>query len=114
MKVYSWEDALTVKSDVAGFDDWRLPTRDELQALVDCGENGTSPPPLQESCESGFRRPTINQDAFPDTLPAPYWSASARDENPLHAWNVDFNYGITNYFNKSGSRSVRLVREVKE
>jgi hypothetical protein len=46
---------------LGGYDDWRLPARQELFGIVDYGVSGAEP--------------RIRADAFPDTKPSSYWTA---------------------------------------
>ena len=59
---HNWEKAKKIGRDktFAGFSDWRLPAKNELQTLIcqDCG------------------KPTINSNAFPNTRGDWYWSSS--------------------------------------
>ena len=79
-----------------GFNDWRLPTRDELHALVD--RNAVYP------------APTINVDYFPNTVNSYYWTASANAFDQRLAWFVYFGSGYEYYDLKTAPFAVRLVR----
>lgn len=57
-----------------GFTDWRLPTRVELQSLVDYVVNN----------------PAINTVAFPNTTPSLFWSSTNTPPYFLNSWHVDF------------------------
>ncbi len=116
-KIYNWMLALNAtvalnhKGGYAGRYDWRLPTKDELLSLVYCSSgkpktwNDTG-----KTCEGDYDRPTILQQAFPNTLSSIFWSASAYAGNSNYAWLVDF-YFVYAYFNyKSSALQVRLVR----
>jgi len=79
-----------------GFDDWRLPTRDELHTLVD--RNTVYP------------APTINVDYFPNTVNSYYWTASANAYDQRLAWFIYFGSGYEYYDLKTAPFAVRLVR----
>ena len=76
----TWQQALTYAQtlELAGFDDWRLPTIKELATLIDTSRS----------------RPTINTDFFPGCRSDAYWSATEYSQNPGFAWYVDFNDGL--------------------
>jgi hypothetical protein len=92
----NWQGALQAAKDFrfAGHDDWRLPNKNELEAIV------------EERCAS----PAINRAVFPATPPAYFWSASPYAGLSSGAWSVDFGFGSVNATVKSGNIHVRLVR----
>ncbi|MBN2499011.1 MAG: DUF1566 domain-containing protein [Deltaproteobacteria bacterium] len=79
--------------DLAGFEDWRLPSRIELVSLLD------------------FSRvdPTIDLDAFPDTPSEFFWTASPVPFANL-AYGVRFELGFIYDHDPFGSGRVRCVR----
>lgn len=83
---------------LCGHTDWRLPTVDELQSIVDYGKP--------------YPGPTINADVFVNTKKWVYWTSSPYAGGRDGAWYVYFYYG----FNGTGSglrstgNAVRLVR----
>jgi hypothetical protein len=88
-------NALTGANRLCGATDWRLPSQRELLtlALLD----GTSP--------------TIDAGYFPNTVAAPYWSASSSVQYPAQAWDVNFVDGNSiGASTKLTSFYVRLVR----
>lgn len=97
---YTWEQALATAAQhtLGGFSDWRLPNKNELASIVEyrCWE------------------PAINNQAFPNTRSAWYWSSSSYADYGGGAWYVYFLYGGVNYSNKgSGNFHVRLVRDAR-
>ena len=81
-------------SALCGYTDWRMPTKDELSAIL---------------ASSGS--PLIDTTWFPNTQASYYWSSAPYVGGSGYAWGV---YFIGGYVNYGGSRSnyyhVRLVR----
>ncbi|TDM09677.1 MAG: hypothetical protein C4K60_10725 [Ideonella sp. MAG2] len=83
---------------LCGFTDWRLPTLDELQSIVDYGKP--------------FPGPVINTVWFPNTIGAYYWSSSPYVVSESYVWYVDFESGNTVYDYRD-YHPIRLVRSVQ-
>ncbi len=96
-EVFSWADGLKAAdgSEFAGRSDWRLPNKNELEALV------------EGRCFS----PAINAEVFPATPAAYYWSSTPYAAVAQGAWSVDFGYGTANATVKTGTIHVRLVSD---
>jgi hypothetical protein len=73
---------------------WRLPSMKELQSLVDDSRAG----------------PAIDPQAFPDTPPDPFWTASRVVASPTSAWRVSFQHGYTYDSSDFNEYLVRCVR----
>lgn len=96
-QTYSWQQALTAaaESAFAGYDDWRLPSRAELESIV-------------ERCRFD---PAIETAVFPDASSMLFWSSSPYVEEDVHAaWSVWFQTGEGIYPNTGTAAHVRLVR----
>ena len=117
VKGYAWDEAVKRFKNIsyAGYSDWRMPTIDELKTLVYCS-NGT---PQQDAWDKGcnrdysndgFEKPTINQQAFPNTEEWAYWSGSPYAFNSDFAWYVHFSDGSSFASYRDSSGAVRLVR----
>ena len=108
---YNYDDAVKRFKNVeyAGYKDWRLPTVDELKTLVYCSKGVKNKD--DGECNDGSEMPTINQQAFPNTMKLAYWSGSPYAGYSDYAWLVSFNYGNSYTFNRSHFLyAVRLVR----
>ena len=81
---------------LCGQHDWRLPTRWELQGLVNYG--------------IPYPGPTIDSTYFPNTPQSWYWSSSAYAGDPAYAWFVGFDNGYADPYAKGYGNAVRLVR----
>lgn len=82
---------------VCGFNDWRLPTVEELQGLVDYGRN------------AGYR---INTTAFPNSQGAYYWTANVNPNLSGEAWVVNFYNGAIFKRARTEANHLRLVRGI--
>jgi hypothetical protein len=107
---YKWDDAVksfdTVK--YAGYGDWRLPTIEELKTLVYCSKGVKSKD--DGECNDGSERPTINQQAFPNTEANWYWSGSPHAYYSDYASFVVFRNGSSFAVSRVSPSAVRLVR----
>lgn len=92
---YTWDQAMALTSNLAGNGDWRLPTVEELQSLVE------------------FRvfNPAIDPGMFPNTPPTNFWSSSEAAYDAFYAWTVHFANGFSNWRHKRQRFEVRLVRD---
>lgn len=93
----TWKDALGYCRDtlvLAGQSDWRLPTRAELDSLVDFGRS----------------KPSIAPALFPNTALDRHWTAVPGYGAPQEAWGVDFSIGFQGVELTHNLRAVRCVR----
>ncbi len=88
-----WVSALShcEASGYAGEEDWRLPDKHELRALID------------------FHRAEPASD-FPELSPATYWTSTTYVYGPGWAWSVDFGAGRVAYIDKSEIAAALCVR----
>ncbi|MGD9974221.1 MAG: DUF1566 domain-containing protein [Desulfatirhabdiaceae bacterium] len=98
---YGWENAQTDYiaqlniNKLGGFSDWRLPTVQELAAIVN------------RNCTD----PAINTGYFLNTLSDDYWSSTLDESSDSNAWVVDFKLGNNSRYSKSLKKYVRAVRK---
>ena len=107
-KRMSWNDAMKLSNSFAGYNDWRLPTKEELMTLVFCSDEKYD---LDGFCKNmtDVTSPTINSTYFPNTQSGFYWSSSPYAGSSL-AWGVYFYSGNSSYGSKDYGGFVRLVR----
>jgi hypothetical protein len=92
----TWQAALAYCDGLSwgGYDDWRLPNRNELQSIVDYGRV----------------TPSIDPTAFPRTPISWIWSSSSISGSSSSASVVDFNFGNVDLYDKRNSDYVRCIR----
>lgn len=73
---------------------WRLPTRLELESLLDLSRHD----------------PAIDTEKFPDTKSTWYWTSSTCAWNDAAVWVVSFHLGIVYDYPRNYSACVRAVR----
>ena len=87
---------------IGGFDDWYLPSRDELMHIwMALGPRRYNTPDL-------FREG--GTEAFETTW---YWSSTEHAQLSSHAWYVSFGSGFQDNGNKFNTMAVRAVRRLK-
>jgi hypothetical protein len=79
-----------------GYSDWRLPTINELDSIV--------------NCDIPYPGPTINAAYFPNTVSSLYWASTTGAYSTSDAWGVNFGNGNDSMPSKSYSYYVRAVR----
>jgi len=92
----TWEEALTYANDLslAGKDDWRVPNVKELQSL-----NNVS-----------IFKPSFDKNYFTNVLSGNYWSSTTLVNSPSKAWDINVDYGIVSYNDKTIKENVLCVR----
>ena len=98
-KRYTWQEALDAAEELnqsggfAGYQDWRVPSIDELKTLVERG-----------------KKPAINHTMFPETPSSLFWSSTTASNVNHSAWAVYFYGGNAYWYGKTSYYFVRLVR----
>ena len=94
---FRWVEALNEArgETFAGYDDWRLPTVEELCSIVAAGRGD----------------PAIDASVFPNANGAEAWTASASLDFATDAWAVHFGSGEAVVGGRDEARLVRLVRD---
>ncbi len=93
-----WLDALNQaqRLNFAGFSDWRLPNKNELNTIVEL------------SCHM----PAVNIKVFPLTGSVNFWTSSPYDDAESHLWAINFSNGNIFAIEASQAIAVRLVRDL--
>ena len=96
---FNWDTAMKIPQTLnqhgfAGYHDWRIPTRDELESLV------------MPECAN----PAICTEAFPNALASYVWSCSLGTYCASDAWFIDFDSGRADLGGCRYGLGVRLVR----
>jgi len=112
-KIYTWDNAFAVKvatlnggGGFAGYTDWRMPNRRELDSIVNLQNDGPAvSPAFDTGCVSRCTVMTCSctQSDF-------YWSSSSFANFPRNAWFVSFNDGYDLANTKAYNFHVRAVR----
>ena len=93
---FTWGEALTLAANSAaeGYNDWRLPNKNELASLVDLGCSG----------------PALNNTIFTSGSTG-YWTSTPWRREAGKAWHIDFTTGSLISRGIDNTFTVRLVRD---
>ena len=110
LRYNDWDELVGAANyeQLCGFSDWRVPDLYQLASLVRC--RGGRYHNLDEGCDGGYQKPTIDTDYFPDATSGWYWSASPNADFSGNAWLLYFYYGYDYGYYRGYSYHVRLVR----
>lgn len=96
-------------NNFAGQDNWRIPTIEELHALVLCNNSNSCNDDIIDY-DINNTQPTIDQNLFPNTPNSWFWSISTADSDTKNIQVVYFVTGNKYWTNSLNNGYARLVR----
>jgi len=96
MTTLTWEESLKYAAalSLTGKNDWRIPNIRELQSLND----------------ATLTKPSFNKSFFPGISSGNFWSSTSQVNTPVRAWDINVDYGIVSYSDKTIKENVLCVR----
>jgi len=99
----NWQDTLDYVAELntenfCGYNDWRIPSREELQSIS----------------HRGARAPALDTDFFVSTtnISNDYWTSSENKQNGTEMYSINFHDGQVKLTPKTSTLRVRLVRGI--
>lgn len=94
------------EKEYAGFNDWRLPSRDELDTLVTYARRAN----YTGGADAFSPYQLLNQLGFNDTQNYWYWTSSPYENNTSYVWAISMFNGTARGENKDSNPNVWPVR----
>jgi hypothetical protein len=94
----------------AGYQDWRVPNRKELESIVDAGRQVPAIDPAFHGANCGASCTSIGDPACGCTAWSDTWSSTTSAADPKYAWYVYFYIGYVSDGYKGGDTYARAVR----
>lgn len=112
--LYNWQQArnLTKTMNYGGYNDWRVPTIEELKTLADKGISGrkNAIPYINQTVFPGTNCHDVEEGLNAQVKACWQWSSSPIEGSEHYAWTVYFGYGYGNANYETDSATLRLVR----
>ena len=91
---YTWEESLNVcnNKEIAGYSDWRLPSKMELRSIIDYSKNN----------------PSIDSEIFHNQQSEDYWTSTSN--SGTSAWTIHFGLANDSPDTKRSKKNIRAVR----
>lgn len=107
------DEALKLTNNLAGYSDWRLPSKDELMILIYCAGNNYDD---DGTCEHkvSVQKPTINSNFFPNTTANWFWTSTPSAYITNSFLLISFENSSSYFSNNNPSANVRLVRNLNQ
>ena len=93
-----------------GYDDWRLPSVDELQSIVSCVYSESLSAADSEQCRNNSSILAVDAKLFPNSPEGIYWSYSQSPRRSYFNQAVDSSSGQIHHVDHAYSYYLRLVR----
>lgn len=122
-KEYTWQEAQEIAKsyNYKTQKNWRLPTIAELHGIVECSTgfnekariptSATKKKLVDNLCNEGADKPTLNQTLFPNSPDGLFWSSTTDSLQNGFAWYTYFGGGYSHIYNMESKNYVRLVKD---